>query len=117
MSTRSESSRAAIDLRDPALWVLVLTAIVVAVTATRFAELYHYNVIDDAYISFQYAKNWASGEGVVFNPGQRVEGYTNFLWVAVLTPLYWLTQGLGVDFTATAILLNGTIALVDLGLL
>ncbi len=114
---RAAVSRGAVDLRDPALWVLVATAIVVAATATSFAELYHYNVIDDAYISFQYAKNWANGDGLVFNPGQHVEGYTNFLWVAVLTPLYWLTQRLGVDFTATAILLNVTIALVDLGLL
>lgn len=39
---------------------------------------------DDAYISFRYASNWAAGEGPVFNPGERVEGYTNFLWVALL---------------------------------
>jgi arabinofuranosyltransferase len=39
---------------------------------------------DDAYISFRYAGNWAAGEGPVFNPGERVEGYTNFLWVALL---------------------------------
>ena len=39
---------------------------------------------DDAYISFRYARNWAEGLGPVFNPGERVEGYTNFLWVALL---------------------------------
>ena len=42
---------------------------------------------DDAYISFRYAKNWAAGHGAVFNvaPGEApVEGYTNFLWVALL---------------------------------
>jgi hypothetical protein len=39
-------------------------------------------VKDDAYISFRYAANWARGAGLVFNPGERVEGYTNFLWVA-----------------------------------
>lgn len=36
---------------------------------------------DDAYISFRYAKNLVRGEGLVFNPGARVEGYTNFSWV------------------------------------
>jgi len=36
---------------------------------------------DDAYISFRYARNLAEGEGLVWNPGERVEGYTNFLWV------------------------------------
>ncbi len=39
---------------------------------------------DDAYISFRYADNWARGRGLVFNPGERVEGYTNFLWTALL---------------------------------
>jgi hypothetical protein len=37
-------------------------------------------VCDDAFISFRYAKNFADGHGLVFNVGERVEGYTNFLW-------------------------------------
>ena len=40
---------------------------------------------DDAYISFRYARNLADGHGLVFNPGfERVEGYTNLLWVLIL---------------------------------
>ncbi len=40
---------------------------------------------DDAFISFRYARNLAEGAGLVFNPGfERVEGYSNFLWVLVL---------------------------------
>lgn len=39
---------------------------------------------DDAFISFRYARNFARGEGLVFNPGEWVEGYTNFLWTLVL---------------------------------
>jgi arabinofuranosyltransferase len=35
---------------------------------------------DDAYISFRYARNFVEGNGMVFNPGDRVEGYTNYLW-------------------------------------
>ena len=42
--------------------------------------------VDDAYISFSYAKNLASGRGLVFSEGMLVEGYSNFLWV-VLTAL------------------------------
>lgn len=38
-------------------------------------------VQDDAYISLRYARNLVEGHGVVFNPGERVEGYTNFLWM------------------------------------
>ncbi|MBD3237340.1 MAG: hypothetical protein GF330_11590 [Candidatus Eisenbacteria bacterium] len=41
-------------------------------------------MLDDAFISFRYAENWAAGAGPVFNPGERVEGYTCFLWVALL---------------------------------
>ncbi|MCX6170800.1 MAG: hypothetical protein NTX65_15780 [Ignavibacteriales bacterium] len=40
---------------------------------------------DDAYTSFRYAKNFAEGKGLVFNEGEKVEGYTNFLWVMILS--------------------------------
>ena len=39
---------------------------------------------DDAYISFRYADNLVRGNGLVFNPGERVEGYTNFLFTLLL---------------------------------
>ena len=39
---------------------------------------------DDAYISYRYAENWVAGHGLVFDPGgERVEGYSNPLWVAI----------------------------------
>lgn len=39
---------------------------------------------DDAFISFRYARNLALGEGLVWNPGERVEGYSNFLWTLAI---------------------------------
>jgi hypothetical protein len=42
------------------------------------------SIIDDAFISFRYAKNLAEGKGLVFNEGERVEGYTTFLWVLIM---------------------------------
>lgn len=39
---------------------------------------------DDAYISFRYAKHLAQGRGLIFNIGETVEGYSNFLWVLLL---------------------------------
>jgi arabinofuranosyltransferase len=39
---------------------------------------------DDAFISFRYARNLAEGHGLVWNPGEAVEGYTNFLWVLLM---------------------------------
>jgi arabinofuranosyltransferase len=44
---------------------------------------YHF-LGDDAFISFRYARNFALGHGLVWNPGEPVEGYTNFLWVLLM---------------------------------
>jgi hypothetical protein len=41
-------------------------------------------VCDDAFISFRYAAHWAHGQGLVWNLSERVEGFTNFLWTALL---------------------------------
>ena len=40
-------------------------------------------ICDDAFITFRYASNLIHGHGLVFNIGERVEGYTNFLWLLV----------------------------------
>jgi hypothetical protein len=40
----------------------------------------HY-VQDDAYITLVHARNLVEGHGPVFNPGERVEGYTSPLWM------------------------------------
>jgi len=40
-------------------------------------------IVDDAFISLRYALRWADGVGIVYNLGERVEGYSNFLWVAI----------------------------------
>jgi arabinofuranosyltransferase len=41
-------------------------------------------VNDDAYISFRYARNLVEHGQLVFNPGERVEGFTNFLWTMLM---------------------------------
>jgi len=50
-------------------------------------------VCDDAFISFRYAKNFVEGHGLVYNIGERVEGYTNFLWTLLLS----LFMNMGLD--------------------
>ncbi|HVT17737.1 MAG TPA: hypothetical protein VHQ90_16355 [Thermoanaerobaculia bacterium] len=48
-------------------------------------------LIDDAGISFVYARNLAAGHGLVSQPGlPPVEGYSNFLWVLLLALPFWL---------------------------
>ncbi len=41
-------------------------------------------MVDDAFISFRYARNLVMGHGLVFNPGEPVEGYSNLLWVLLI---------------------------------
>ncbi|HEX2569075.1 MAG TPA: hypothetical protein VH877_05895 [Polyangia bacterium] len=48
-------------------------------------------VTDDAFISFVYARNLAEHGQLVFNLGERVEGYTNFLWTVFLAG--WMRLG------------------------
>ncbi|MDC0676233.1 hypothetical protein [Sorangium atrum] len=59
-------------------------------------------VADDAFISFRYAENLVRGHGLVFNPGERVEGYTNFLW----TLLVAAPMAVGVGPITTSIVLS-----------
>jgi hypothetical protein len=41
-------------------------------------------VAEDAFISLRYSMNLAEGHGLVFNAGEKVEGYSNFLWVILV---------------------------------
>jgi arabinofuranosyltransferase len=51
------------------------------VNGERFFMLF-----DDAMISMRYARNLANGYGLVWNPGgERVEGFTNPLWVVFMS--------------------------------
>src|SRR5690606_27722292 len=63
----------------------------------RFAQ-------DDAFITYRFSRNFARGNGLVLNVGDRVEGYTNFLWTWFLsipekqgwdTPLFSVLVGIG----------------------
>ncbi len=44
--------------------------------------------IDDAYITFRYARNLATGLGFVYNPGEHVIGTTTPLYTMLLAALY-----------------------------
>jgi hypothetical protein len=63
--------------RTVALTVVFAVSIVLAYL-NRFIQ-------DDAFISFRYALNLTLGEGLVWNPGDYVEGYSNFLWTLLMS--------------------------------
>jgi arabinofuranosyltransferase len=69
---------------------------------------------DDGYIAFQYVRNLVRGEGLVYNSGERVEGYNNFLWIIMLAgfsrllpsvDLMVISKALGILFGALTIVL------------
>jgi arabinofuranosyltransferase len=71
-----------------------ISSAIVLVIHSRYFNI----IVDDAYISFRYASNLAAGNGLVYNHGEHVEGYTNFLWVLILG----LADRLGFDIPTAA---------------
>lgn len=92
MSERSNTTGGRV--RWVALWV---------VSAGLVAHALVFNFInDDAFISFRYADNLVQHGELVFNLGERVEGYTNFLWTILLAGVI----GLGLDVVVWSKLLG-----------
>src|SRR5262245_60708641 len=59
-------------------------ALVLALLSAHFPQLWAERwAQDDAYVSFRYARNLVRGNGLVYNVGEPVEGYTNFLWTVL----------------------------------
>lgn len=91
------------------LAILVIAALLFGVW--RAAELAW--ICDDAFISLRYAQNLVLGNGLVYNPGEYVEGYTNLLWTLALAAAMALgapdvasAEWLGIAaYLATALLL------------
>lgn len=91
--------------------LLLLAGVVLLLRLIEFSD--PHLVVDDSYISFRYAANLAAGEGLVFNLGDRVEGYTNFLWTVLLAG----GAAAGVDLVRLSQVLGGLSALGCLVLL
>ncbi|MGC8879271.1 MAG: ArnT family glycosyltransferase [Anaerolineae bacterium] len=94
--------------RIPPLVVIFAIVLIYASQLWMFSGFH----IDDAYISFRYVRQWAAGNGLVYNIGERVEGYSNFLWIALLLPF----AKIGVDLGLAAKVLGCLFGLSSLGL-
>lgn len=77
---RTAPSAARTDAPGPGA-ALAIGGLILALALAHIVSLWF--VCDDAFISFRYAANLARGLGLVYNPGERVEGYSNFLWTIV----------------------------------
>lgn len=77
------------------IFLLIFISILNALIASRPA-------IDDAFIAFRYAWNFVHHKGLVFNEGDKVEGYTSLLWVLINA----LAIKLSLDPERTSFILN-----------
>lgn len=100
-------------VRAAAVWrTAALLALPLLVLAFSRVE-----VMDDAYIGLRYARNLIQGDGLVYNPGERVEGMTDLLWTLVLAlpvaldlPVGPAAAGLGIGLGLLATLLTARLA-------
>jgi hypothetical protein len=77
-------------------------AIAIALTVGFYKAWQVLWLCDDAFITLHYSANFARGHGLVFNVGEWVEGYTNFLWALGLG----LLAKVGFDLPRTALVGN-----------
>lgn len=91
---------------DVVAWAGIALALIVLALHVRT----YFFLTDDSFISFRYARNLVHGQGLVFNPGgERVEGYTNLLWVLLLAGFSAL--GLRMEMMASVLSIAATVAL------
>lgn len=80
-----------------------VVALVLTLGFSLVHQLLFSTIAEDAYITFRYALNIADGNGPVFNTGERVEGYANFVWmIAIAFP----KAAFGADIETSAIVLG-----------
>lgn len=71
-------------------FVTLACAATVRTASVRVDGTRYFFLDDDQMISMRYARNLAEGHGLVWNPGERVEGYTNPGWTLVMAGLHVL---------------------------
>lgn len=89
-------------------------AILAAAAALAVAGIVHARAFyhDDAYITLRYVDRWLSGDGLTWNDGERVEGFSHPLWMLQLAvlgalgaPLPAATRALGLLYAAGLVVL------------
>jgi arabinofuranosyltransferase len=78
-------------------------------TSFMIEDTRYYNLFDDAMISMRYAWNLANGNGLVWNAGEYVEGFTNPLWVFYMA--FWHLLPLTGSGVSLAIQISGAVFL------
>ena len=59
-------------------------------------------VCDDSYITFRVIDNFVNGYGLRWNIDERVQAFSNPLWLLIVTPFYFFTH----EFYLTSIIIS-----------
>lgn len=69
--------------------------IIVSALAILVSIVYSYKLKwlgDDIFIALRYVQNLLAGNGLVYNKGERVEGFTDFLWIMLISFFTWMKR-------------------------
>jgi len=80
-------------------WVVTVTRLSFSLEGKRYFTLW-----DDSMISMRYAYNLAHGNGLVWNAGDHVQGYSNLGWTLWLALIH--KMGLPLRLTSLPVLLS-----------
>jgi len=88
----------------PVAWGRAILTVLLACAVLLFhARHYLPFIADDALISLRYADRFLHGSGLTWNDGERVEGYSNLLWILSVSAL----GRCGMDLIVAVRLLGG----------
>ena len=77
--------------RRPVAAQIVFVAVALFALVYGLVDAYEKRwLCDDIFVTFRYVQNWLSGNGIVYNAGERVEGYTHVLWMCLIAFFQWL---------------------------
>ncbi len=83
MSVKTPARGLVSPLERGPVWGLCMLCVLALALLVAHSLLFNF-VTDDAFISFVYARNLVRHGQLAFNLGERVEGYTNFLWTMLI---------------------------------
>ncbi len=82
-----------VRVTDTSTYSLRVAYLELALVTLGMYRMVRYHVVtDDAFIYFRYAENILLGNGIVYNVGQYVEGYTSVMWLVLLCCGRLITQ-------------------------
>ena len=86
-------------------WQFIIVEIIAAALLRIFVFMHYQGIfINDTYIFLRYAENMAAGNGLVYNLGEKVLGYSSPLYVVLLAGLKFISMG--IPFNIIVFILN-----------